>query len=850
MGVQAMDFITISKDIENFDFKNLESQGLEKQLELLDDYLSDNLYNLSNRKLQRDSLKRVINTWDEDKKIKVVDIYIERRPYKIASIIDWFDIKDDKVLQNIAIKIAKKGGYLAKDITKFNIKDELTKIELAKECLKNEASDFIYNVDKFEILDRKALVELARESMKSLSVIFAINFKKFNIQDEETRIEFAKEMLYDDIKVLTINIGNFDIKRQDVLKEFAYTIVKRTDGENLAKYIDKFKLQDEEDRIKIAKIIAKNGKVRDISKFNISNKKALLDILETLAITNVNTNSLTMTLDHFKLDNIKDIKFIFNILVLNETSVSEKVIILRRYKEKLLELKGKEKDTGILESIDNLRLFYTKKSKDKETIYFDIQKLLGRENAKEIMDIIDSQKEERTKKASTEIVEKILFMLDIDEELQKNKDEVKKLIVEIISIRNLKLKSYLMPLIAKMLNEGKLDKISQEMKVNNKKKAYPAINAVIFDKLNLYDDEKLIKNIQYVFSLNSFLKDSKSVYSVLLGLIRLDNTYLTSSGVKDILTFVFRHPKEIKNNMRFISLIISFEEVERLEYIKPSSDANIIKEMFYDIYNSYLNIHDKNFIDNYERFISDPRNMERNLEENIMIYVAKRNKDYEVMEMMRKFILNMHDLDAFRRERYSKETSEHLKALDEAVYNKWIGDEYNEQGLENNRTIISDDPVDLFLLGTEVEGSCQNVRYEGDLNACLMGYVMDGKNKVAEIKNKQGKILARCIVRLLIENGTNDVVMLREKMYTATDVDDSILDEINERCIDYAKYLGVSLVCDDILNEETKERFSGVLESKKGQVPYEYVDSIRGVCTGAEGYEVEGWSLLYLYKNK
>ena len=156
--------------------------------------------------------------------------------------------------------------------------------------------------------------------------------------------------------------------------------------------------------------------------------------------------------------------------------------------------------------------------------------------------------------------------------------------------------------------------------------------------------------------------------------------------------------------------------------------------------------------------------------------------------------------------------------------------------------------MDLFLLGTEVEGSCQNVRYEGDLNACLMGYVMDGKNKVAEIKNKQGKIMARCILRLLINKDTNKPVLLREKMYAATGVDESIINEIDERCIDYAKWLGTSLVCDDILNEDAKEKFNGVLEAKPGQAPFEYVDSIRGVCTGTEGYEVEGWSLRYLYK--
>lgn len=845
-----MDLIRISNDIEKFDFTNLEKQGIQKQIELIDKYLSDELINLCSKKLLRDNLKSVIKTWNDDKKLKVIDIYVERRPFKIASIIDWFDIKDDKALQDIAVKIAKNGGYIARDINKFRIQDETVRIDIAKECIKNETHDFIDNVDKFFISNQNAICELAKESMERLTTLATINFKKFKIKDEATRIEFAKAVFNEDKSLIAYHVDNFEITNKEVLQEFASTIAKKTNGGYLAQYIKKFNIQDEKERIEIAKHVVKNGHIKDITNFDITDKKALYDILTILSIRYRNPSGLTQEIEKFGLEKAEQVKNIFNIILMRGSTIKDKITILRNYKEQLSKVQNEKKYAEEAQIIEKIREFYFNKKKEIDEINFDMKDILGEKNADKIMNIVDLQREDRTKKISIEIIENVLFMASLDKELQNNKDVLTKLIVEIISVKNIVLKAELLPLVAKLLNERKLDKALEEMKLNDKKKAFPAIYAVIFNKLNIYDDEELLESMRKVFNTNSFLKDSKSVYSTLLGLIKLDNTYLQNEKVKDILRFVFKYPKQIKNNIKFISLIISFEEIERLEKITPDQDENVIKDTFYDIYKSYLNINDKEFSEQYEKFMNKEQNIERNLEEYIMVYIAKRNKDEEVMNMMRKFLLTMYDIDSFRKERYDKTASEHLNAIKDDVYNKWISDKYDETLLENNNAHISDDPVDLFLLGTEIEGSCQSVFYDGDLNACLMGYVMDGKNKVVEIKNKGGKIRARCIVRLMIEKGTNNVFMLREKMYKSVDTKDDAIEELNKRCIDYAKWLGVSLVCDDALNLNRNIKYKGTLESKKGQVPFEYVDSMRGVYVGTEGYDVENWSLIYLYKNE
>jgi hypothetical protein len=79
--------------------------------------------------------------------------------------------------------------------------------------------------------------------------------------------------------------------------------------------------------------------------------------------------------------------------------------------------------------------------------------------------------------------------------------------------------------------------------------------------------------------------------------------------------------------------------------------------------------------------------------------------------------------------------------------------------------VETDDLVDLFACGTEVDGSCQIVDGSPDLNKCLLAYVRDGKNRLIAIKNKEGKIKARAIVRLLLDAATNQPVIFLEESY-------------------------------------------------------------------------------------
>jgi ankyrin repeat protein len=67
--------------------------------------------------------------------------------------------------------------------------------------------------------------------------------------------------------------------------------------------------------------------------------------------------------------------------------------------------------------------------------------------------------------------------------------------------------------------------------------------------------------------------------------------------------------------------------------------------------------------------------------------------------------------------------------------------------------IDSDDPIDLFLCGTEVLGSCQRVDGDPHLNQCLMGYVLDGKSRLLAIKDPEtNRIVARAMIKILVDS--------------------------------------------------------------------------------------------------
>lgn len=149
-----------------------------------------------------------------------------------------------------------------------------------------------------------------------------------------------------------------------------------------------------------------------------------------------------------------------------------------------------------------------------------------------------------------------------------------------------------------------------------------------------------------------------------------------------------------------------------------------------------------------------------------------------------------------------------------------------------NWTLVdSDQPLDLFLCGTEVGGSCQRVNGTPQFNKALMGYVMDGKHRILAVKNEKGKIVERLILRLLYDDKSQKPVLFFERIYPATALyKTALLEFAKER----ADELGVALVSKEIGSETP---YNGSLISYSSKAPFEYCDAAGGIQR--ESYALE-----------
>lgn len=148
----------------------------------------------------------------------------------------------------------------------------------------------------------------------------------------------------------------------------------------------------------------------------------------------------------------------------------------------------------------------------------------------------------------------------------------------------------------------------------------------------------------------------------------------------------------------------------------------------------------------------------------------------------------------------------------------------------------TDDPCDLLLIGTEVNGSCQRVNGDG-YNKTLVSYMMNGELKAITIK-KHGKIMARSMIRLLWDPKAKTPVILLERLYSNT-THPKINSAIQEWASAKAKTLGIPLTSKSYPGQKP---YPNPLEFKGGLAPYTYSDAGGGCCSGC--FEVRGLRLL------
>lgn len=151
----------------------------------------------------------------------------------------------------------------------------------------------------------------------------------------------------------------------------------------------------------------------------------------------------------------------------------------------------------------------------------------------------------------------------------------------------------------------------------------------------------------------------------------------------------------------------------------------------------------------------------------------------------------------------------------------------------------SDNACDLLLIGTEIDGSCQRVDGDPHLNKCLAAYLMQGEIRVIAVKDAEGKLIARSVLRLFWDDKHNTPVLLQERLYSNVQ-DYSFKEAINKWAVEKAKAMGVPLVSSEV-GEGTP--YTGNVKFLGGRAPFMYSDASGGVMRGP--FETKGTHLLY-----
>lgn len=159
--------------------------------------------------------------------------------------------------------------------------------------------------------------------------------------------------------------------------------------------------------------------------------------------------------------------------------------------------------------------------------------------------------------------------------------------------------------------------------------------------------------------------------------------------------------------------------------------------------------------------------------------------------------------------------------------------------------VDTDDSQDLLMCGTDVPGSCQRIDGVAKLNKCLLGYLLDGKNRLVAVKNEKGVIVARAIMRLLWDQNNQVPVLFKERIYSQPNLDPKIFTALDQMFIERAETLGLSLVenCRGGLVEGSTP-YPNPLYSLNSKAPFEYVDATCGVTNGQ--FTVSSSSYLHL----
>lgn len=334
--------------------------------------------------------------------------------------------------------------------------------------------------------------------------------------------------------------------------------------------------------------------------------------------------------------------------------------------------------------------------------------------------------------------------------------------------------------------------------------------------------QNLLQTLHVMEKNSTWVPNSKKLYSIQAAFNASNSLENRCKQYLDILSVMFFRPDIYEAIVDKLPKNYSFEEL-LIEFNKQLPDM------------LYLENPIDNFWDKYNNFENKMR-----VPCSLIKYVTKLTSlqdsrlSIDIQRLVRSILENK-----VEEERYLIHDNPHLQFIQEnfsSVFTKWkVSLEPKEITIDIKKQLIAvdtDQMQDLLLCGTEIDGSCQRIDGNPETTKGLIAYILDGKNRMLAIKNKQsGKIQARCLLKILLDNDTQKPVLFQERIYPTASEYTNLLNDLAEN---KAKDLNLSLYTLDTNNRNLNMQIRKKIISLKNSLAYEYVDGMRGMITNGE----------------
>ncbi len=781
---------------------------------------------------------------DQKKLIEIAKLCANSSGANTAYNIKNFGIKDLNALFEIAQLCAKQSGSTAKHIKNFEIEDQKKLIEIAKLCANNSGVETAYNIKNFGIEDQKKLIEIAKLCAKQngWSAKYIQNFEIDSIRQDDL-IEIAKMCAISDGFITAVNIKNFGITDQNILVEIAKLCAKQSGWS--AKYIQNFEIDSirQDDLIEIAKLCANQdarGLIKSIKNFEIKDPNKLIEIAKLCALLNGE-----VTLECIVYFGIRDIEVLCTIAKLcflspHSASLddinSHVTFFSKENRESLRHLSYIKDvfDSKITESIkgyfqNTFHPFYS--NIIAITPYNLIKSCLPSTNM--------SWKPFDIRKLAA-----IGYIIQMWEQ-ETLPSIFEKAYEQAITYRNGDLSFYCLQQITACQHHDIFEKCA--IKSGNDVPIVDALLPMVSIANWINQSGKSLSELQHLIEiLHKFIKtnkrkfknmDSGLMQDWLMACQSLDHVKSISPEKKlSILANLSIIDSEIQEKLRYVNILCKEGWMPDTIDSDPAHIADYLKDLILDNLKNddYLELSEvKDLETKYLKTLAKMRqpNAWKTYETAI-----KTTQDPEVQSFFKKTIISILD-ENFKELRYLEaEKAPHAARIMEnhsEIWDKWKKTKYERieklpfQADQKDLLLVdTDDWQDLFLSGTEVSGSCQNINSSPFFNKCLLATLLDGKNRLIAVKNPEtGKIIARSIFRILWDPKANQPVLFQDRIYPP-DCNKTVAQALNQLAKERAKDLGLPLYIESKRSDTDDRPNPTPIVSLGSPAPYEYEDAI------------------------